>query len=759
MAGDRTAPKPKPKPRAARKPKPRKASSRAAREGSPKTHTMPLLGGVHSSLRTRVRKRGRARGVHAWEAIDRSLNPATFRPALRTDIELIEFAHRDGERYAMIKSPQGPSYMRLSEEERFVYDMMDGTRTVKEIVVAHFQRYGTFSLSQVADLVDELYRNNFFTAGYVDVAEEALAVKRATRSHLPGWMRMFRDTRRIESRNAYKPFDWMYRHGGNLFFTKPVAIVGAVLSLVGLVTFIALLREGKFSLLGDSAATGVLVLYGIQLFSTFIHESGHALGNVHSGRRINAAGFMLYLGIPAFFIETTDMWMAQRKQRLVATWAGPFSECIMAGAASIIAITLPASGFTAFLFRFAVLSYIAIGQNLIPFLRLDGYYILMDFLDEANLRERSFDFIREDLIGKIRKREKFSRQERIFTGYGILAVIFTALAVLFSIGFWTRIFSDAVESAWRAGLVPRVMITALLLLIVAPILRGLARLARRGVRRLRRGIRSLRRVAQKHWRVEAADLFRNLPLTEDLDEDALAEITEHVSLQHLNVGQAVIREGERGDRFYVVRSGTLVVSQLAEDGSDRLIRKVERGRSFGEVALLEGTARTATVRAVTAADVFWIDKGTFDRALGSRVEVRDGLRSDLQVIGLVRSLEPFRTLDDADAARLAKGSEWLSVAPGERIVKQGDEARSFFVVASGQVEVVENRRVRGRLGPGSYFGEVALLADTPRTATVRAVTPTRVLELDRTAFDRVLAKSFRRGKLAPSRSLARDMEH
>jgi cAMP-dependent protein kinase regulator len=266
-------------------------------------------------------------------------------------------------------------------------------------------------------------------------------------------------------------------------------------------------------------------------------------------------------------------------------------------------------------------------------------------------------------------------------------------------------------------------------------------------------------VAEKGWRREAAELFRGLPLAEDLDEEALAEIAEHVALQHVDLGQALIREGDRGDRFYVVRSGTFEVSQLAEDGSDRFIRKVERGRSFGEFALLEGGVRTATVRAATQADVFWIDKGTFDRALAGRVEVREGLRSDLQQIGLVRSLEPFRTLDDADASRLVKGAEWVSVAPGERIVKQGDEARSFFVVASGQVEVVENRRVRGRLGPGSYFGEVALLADTPRTATVRAVTPTRVLELDRTSFDRVLAKSFRRGKLAPSRSLAREWEH
>jgi CRP-like cAMP-binding protein len=92
-------------------------------------------------------------------------------------------------------------------------------------------------------------------------------------------------------------------------------------------------------------------------------------------------------------------------------------------------------------------------------------------------------------------------------------------------------------------------------------------------------------------------------------------------------------------------------------------------------------------------------------------------------------------------------------------VKQGEEGDAFYVISSGQVDVIENRRRVGRLSAGSYFGEIALLTDEARTATVRAATPVKVLELERRAFDRVLAKSFRRGKLAPSRSLVREWEH
>ena len=726
----------------------------------PGERTLPALGGVHASIRTRVRRRRKtARTVHAWDAIDTRLNPAAFKPKLRDDVEIKTFTRRNGEDFTMIKSPPGPTYMRLSAEERFLIGMMDGQRTVKEIVVAHFQEYGSFSLSQVADLVDEMYRGNFFTTPFDPLLDRALEAKKVAKSHVPGWVRQFREVRRIETRKAHRFFSAMYRMGGKYFFTKPFGVFAVVVTVVGIGAFVAVVKEGKFSLLGGDAATGVLVLYGIQLFSTFIHESGHALGNVHAKRHIIAAGFMLYLGIPAFFIETTDMWMAERRQRLTASIAGPFSECIMAGAASVLCVVLPASGFTAFLFKFAVLSYIAIGQNLIPFLRLDGYYIFMDIVDVVNLRERSFEFLKEDLVPMVREREKFNREEKIFTAYGVLAVIFTVLAVGFSITFWSRVFGDAVRAAWKAGLIPGLLVSGLLFLIVAPLMRGLVLLVRRAVRRVRRAFRSLRVLGQKRWRQEAVDLFRALPLTEDLSDEAREEIADHVDLIRVDAGRPIVRQGDRGDHFYVVRSGTFEVTVGTEDGDPRRIRTLERGRSFGEIALLERTTRTATVRALVPSQVFAIDKGTFDRVIAERMEMAEEMREELRSVAMLRSLEPFKTLDDADAARLVKGAEFHNFAPGDRIVKQGDEGDSFFVVASGQVEIVENRRARGRLGAGAYFGEIALLADTPRTATVRAATPTRVLELDRKAFDRVLAKSFRRGRLAPSRALRIDREH
>ena len=81
--------------------------------------------------------------------------------------------------------------------------------------------------------------------------------------------------------------------------------------------------------------------------------------------------------------------------------------------------------------------------------------------------------------------------------------------------------------------------------------------------------------------------------------------------------------------------------------------------------------------------------------------------------------------------RLVRAARPLAVAAGATVVRAGEIGQEFFVVADGMVDIVEYGR---RQGPGSGFGEIALLRDVPRTATVRAATDVRLLALTRPAF-------------------------
>jgi CRP-like cAMP-binding protein len=101
---------------------------------------------------------------------------------------------------------------------------------------------------------------------------------------------------------------------------------------------------------------------------------------------------------------------------------------------------------------------------------------------------------------------------------------------------------------------------------------------------------------------------------------------------------------------------------------------------------------------------------------------------------LLRGLELFSMLPVAIVENLAVRAQRGYFYPGERIVEQGHEARGFYVIEAGNVEVFVDGALRRREGPREYFGEIALLRGGPRTATVRAASDVTVLALEREGF-------------------------
>ena len=97
------------------------------------------------------------------------------------------------------------------------------------------------------------------------------------------------------------------------------------------------------------------------------------------------------------------------------------------------------------------------------------------------------------------------------------------------------------------------------------------------------------------------------------------------------------------------------------------------------------------------------------------------------------------------------------VARARRLIQQGEAGDTFFVIGAGQVDVDRDDEIVATLGPGQHFGEIALLTDAPRNASVTAHTPLRVFALDREGFVSVIASTFRRG--AVERTPDRNMEH
>jgi CRP/FNR family cyclic AMP-dependent transcriptional regulator len=99
----------------------------------------------------------------------------------------------------------------------------------------------------------------------------------------------------------------------------------------------------------------------------------------------------------------------------------------------------------------------------------------------------------------------------------------------------------------------------------------------------------------------------------------------------------------------------------------------------------------------------------------------------------------FEGLSRGDLLELAKVSEDMEVEEGKALTREGLSGSEFFVIVDGEVSVTKDGQEIRTLGPGDFFGEIALLEDTPRTATVVAKTPLRFFVLTRQSFRSLLA--------------------
>ena len=111
-----------------------------------------------------------------------------------------------------------------------------------------------------------------------------------------------------------------------------------------------------------------------------------------------------------------------------------------------------------------------------------------------------------------------------------------------------------------------------------------------------------------------------------------------------------------------------------------------------------------------------------------------GAATPFERITQIRAVELFSLLPAPTLETLARQAVPMAFQPGAAVLVEGGDGDRYYVVTDGQVEVSCRGTVLRRLGPGTGFGELALLYDVPRTATVVAVTPVALLSIDRTSF-------------------------
>ena len=678
----------------------------------------------------------------ATAVLHEAVDPSNARPKLADDVEVRIFRLRWGNDYAMIANPRTLTHFQIEVWEAELASTMDGTRTVGEIVVDHLDGSGDLDPNAVTELVYFLHKEGLLDPQPPDVPA-LVAARLAPPAGLRQRLASFMKTLRVDWSGADGHVRWWYRTLLRPLFSPAGAVVTALVALGGFAAFLVANASGRYSLKATEAPLDSLILLALSFVLTYAHELGHAISVVHYGRRIKSAGFMLYFGSPAFFVDVSDGLMLERGPRILESALGPYAEMLLAGIGSFSLLLWPDAGVAPLIWKFALLNYLLIFENLIPLLELDGYFILSEAIEVPDLRERSLQFIQHDAWHKLRARERFSKQEVALGVYSVIGVAFTILSVYLAIFFWKEIFGGLITGLWDGGVPTRLLLLALALLLAGPAIRGLITLARTTARRIRFKF-------ETSWRVEAAEMIDALPAFDELSGELLSDLAGRVKLVGYRPGEPVFRQGDRPTAFYVVRRGTLRVEEEdPESGDVTVLRTIGRGDSFGELALLQSAPRSATVRADDEVELFEVDRPTFDRLLADAIDAPT-FALTLQTLAELRELPAFSTLGTEGLADLLEHGSWVTAAPGDVVVEQGAPGDAFYAIRSGQADVLRDGEHLRSLGPGAHFGEIALLRDVPRTASVVARTPLRAFRLDREGFDRVIRESFRQGTLKPA---------
>ena len=224
-------------------------------------------------------------------------------------------------------------------------------------------------------------------------------------------------------------------------------------------------------------------------------------------------------------------------------------------------------------------------------------------------------------------------------------------------------------------------------------------------------------------------------LFNNFDDMEISTIVDACEEKKYKKNEYVIKQGDNGDNLYIIESGELICEKVFNEGeSPTYLKTYKEGELFGELALLYNAPRAATIYAKTDCVLWALDRLTFNSIIKeSSINKREKYKRFLETIPLLSTVESYELYSICDAIKVEKFEK------NQYIIKEGEEGDKFYILDEGEaVATKEKMSFKKQYLKGDYFGELALLRNAPRAASVMAVTNCKVLSLDRDAFKRLL---------------------
>ncbi len=234
------------------------------------------------------------------------------------------------------------------------------------------------------------------------------------------------------------------------------------------------------------------------------------------------------------------------------------------------------------------------------------------------------------------------------------------------------------------------------------------------------------------------------------DTESLSALRSEISVQVLPAGAVLFREAEASDAMYVVLQGELEAIVAGLERRAIVVGRIGPDEPVGEMQVLTGGTRTATVRAIVETAVVRVSRRAVERLAlespGAMREVAAAIARRMrrnQLVAILPGL--FGALDEPQLREIEASVEWLALARGATLFEQGEPGDRAYILVNGRLQAsVRNpagiETIVGEIVRGEIVGEMAILTGETRSARVRAQRDSELVSLARPAFERLVAR-------------------
>lgn len=233
-----------------------------------------------------------------------------------------------------------------------------------------------------------------------------------------------------------------------------------------------------------------------------------------------------------------------------------------------------------------------------------------------------------------------------------------------------------------------------------------------------------------------------LSAVEPADINRLAETAEPLTCR---LGQPVYHAGDASQGFFIILTGRIRVVGT-RDGREHVVGTLQAGDHFGEDAVLLQRGYEFTTRAAEESSLVRISDTEFRHLLARDPGLDDYFRQYLNEVSIRSFLKLFTLLAPLSAREIKSLLQQLEARAydeGDYVFRQGDEGDAFYIVRSGRVAALAERDGRAvtlhEIGPGGFFGELALMSGNPRQASIRCLEATQLFRLGRAEFEALVS--------------------